>query len=294
MNKEKKEKEIYTEINQFLKDVFLLREHPHRKQYFNFMRKVSEYAPFNNSLVFIQNPNCGYYATASVWENKFRRDVKSGSRPMVILVPFGPVSFVYDFKDTLGEDMDENKFLEWWKEESKPVEEIVIKNTLRNLDDLGVKFNFGDNWKYFRDVNLRTGGYASSWGRGDERDHEIVLNPKYKEIDMEGYGVLCHEIAHILLGHTGEIKMTKKDRDGEIKSILIAKDRSRLSKEAEEFEAEIVAWLVFNYMGIEKNSEPYLASWANSDTISYEINFVEILKIAGKIQEMSKKLGVFR
>ena len=68
----------------------------------NFVSRFPKYAPFNCFLLYTQNPAVSYVATTKQWRRNFGRKPKYDARPLVILIPFGPVLFVYDLKDTEG------------------------------------------------------------------------------------------------------------------------------------------------------------------------------------------------
>ena len=75
------------------------------KKYFellDFIRRFPDLAPYNAMLIHIQRPGSQYVLTATKWQKEFGRHIVSGARPMVILRPFGPVSFVFDISDTAG------------------------------------------------------------------------------------------------------------------------------------------------------------------------------------------------
>ncbi len=102
--------------------------------YFDLMKFISrfpKYAPFNCFLLHTQNPNLSYVATPFQWWSDFERKIKPDSRPMVILVPFGPVSFVYDLADTEGKKLPRQleRPYETWGDH---VPETVWHNTRRN------------------------------------------------------------------------------------------------------------------------------------------------------------------
>lgn len=290
MENTKKQQKIYESINEFFVRVIELKESNKIAAYFKFLKKVPDHAPFNNTLVFIQNPDCGYYATASQWGKRFQRTIKKDARPMVVLFPFGPVEFVYDIGDTEGESINDEKILFWWRENGGTLDNEMIENTHQNLEALGVRYNNLDPRKYFEDDNFRTGGYA----RRTHLDNElnIVLHPRYSKSSIEAYGVLCHEIAHILLGHLGRVELPAR-KENEMRK-EIAKDRTNTPKHIKELEAELVAWIVFDSLGIEKNSESYIAGWLNNQDDMRKMSMSEALKVAGKIQDMGRRINIFR
>lgn len=55
---------------------------------------------FNALLAVLQLPEATMVCTAADWEHKWRRLVRPGERPLVLLIPFGPVEFVFDISQT--------------------------------------------------------------------------------------------------------------------------------------------------------------------------------------------------
>ena len=75
----------------------LARRYRTSQEYFQLLRFVSRfraYAPFNAMLVHVQRPGARYVASASRWQH-YRRRIRSGANPLVILQPMGPVMFVF-------------------------------------------------------------------------------------------------------------------------------------------------------------------------------------------------------
>src|SRR5260370_35428530 len=58
------------------------------------------YSPFNAMLIHSQMPGAHFVCTARRWRKDYRREIKIGARPIVILQPMGPVLFVFDVGDT--------------------------------------------------------------------------------------------------------------------------------------------------------------------------------------------------
>src|SRR5207253_8093173 len=56
-------------------------------------------------LLHVQKPGLSYAASERDWQERFGRLVKVGSRPLLILWPFGPIALVYDVQDTEGRDL---------------------------------------------------------------------------------------------------------------------------------------------------------------------------------------------
>jgi hypothetical protein len=97
-----------------------------------FIAKFHEYSPFNNMLVFLQNPLATWFATASHWHKAFRRTIKDEARGMIILAPRTPVLLVYDVADTDGPPLPEK--LEGFARTSGRFNPMILERTIRNCE----------------------------------------------------------------------------------------------------------------------------------------------------------------
>lgn len=79
-------------------------------------------------LIHIQKPGSKYVASANEWAKRFNRRIKPEARPLIILRPFGPVSFVFELSDTYGKEPFPEEFLNPFK-----VEGIISEHTFRKL-----------------------------------------------------------------------------------------------------------------------------------------------------------------
>lgn len=192
--------------------------------------------------------------------------------------------------DTEGDGFSDDAALFWWRQHGGTLDATIIERTRSNLRLLGVEILQGDPHAYFEKHSFRTGGAV----RRDRAtgDMSIAFHPRYGAPDADFYGVLCHEVAHILLGHLGEIVFRRKGR-GRAVGKRIAKDRRSLPTHVREIEAELAAWIVMGSLGIEKNSASYVATWLTGQDDISRLGMSEVLRIAGKIQEMGKRKNVF-
>src|SRR5699024_6249158 len=69
------------------------------RELLRFVAHLPKYRPFNRMLVHVQKPGAVYTATAGRWEHEFKRSIRPGARPIVILRPRGPVQVVFDVSD---------------------------------------------------------------------------------------------------------------------------------------------------------------------------------------------------
>ncbi len=207
---------------------------------------------------------------------------------MVALVPFGPVAFVYDVGDTEGENLP-TKEMFWWEEKRICFDERVIAETIKNCKNIGINVHVSESgMNFIRENSLRTMGLAIR--HSENLGRKIVLHPRYlnKSRLVEEYGVLCHEIAHHLLGHLGTINISVVTKRGkENKKIAAGRD---IPRHICELEAELAAWIVFNKWGIDKNSTTYMALWFMDQKDVEKIDMSEVLRAANKIKEMGTRM----
>jgi hypothetical protein len=87
-----------------LDDLFInARQFNSSSTYFELVRIIGRfrfYSPFNAMLIYIQMPGARFVATARRWLIDFRRRVRVGAHPILILQPMGPVLFVFDVGET--------------------------------------------------------------------------------------------------------------------------------------------------------------------------------------------------
>jgi len=234
----------------------------------SFMGRFRDYAPFNNLLVRLQNPSCGFYATKSDWEKRFGRQLKEDARPMVILAPMHPVMLVYDLDQTEGEEVLPEELTSFAKFEGawKPDWMTrMVKNAVRHRIRID-----------FKHLSSTHGGFATfSRGTGKWK-MRIAVHDRLDEPSR--FGVLCHELAHILLGHLGS------DQD------YWWPVRSNLDRGMAEVEAEAVSYIVTSRLGLVGFSAAYVSGYLKGDEFPTGVSMDLIAKVSGKVERMSQKL----
>jgi hypothetical protein len=246
--------------------------------YFDLMKFISrfpKYAPFNCFLLHTQNPNLSYVATPFQWWADFERKIKPDSRPMVILVPFGPVSFVYDLADTEGKRLPRQleRPYETWGDH---VPETVWYNTCRNCEERDQISILTKEFSPLQAGVATSNQLAVTVGSRKLRAKRIVqLNSKHTP--DEQYVTLAHELAHIHCGHIGG------DPDG------WWPDRRRLGLQKVEFEAESVSFLVCSRLRLKTTAAEYLAWYTSNNEIIPDISLETVLKVAGYIESLGQK-----
>ncbi len=241
--------------------------------FIDFTTKFKDYSVFNNALVYLQNPNVTFYATPSHWRKKLGRTIKEDARPMIILAPMTPVLLVYDLEDTDGKELPDfmkNPF-ETKGEFSVSVLDLTITNCKR--DSIEIKF---------KKKSFLTGGCATRplfrlKNVNYKKNIKILIEINDKFQKPQRYQTLCHELAHIYLGHLG----TDEDEWWP--------DRQHLTRNQLELEAETTSYLVCSRAGLETKSAEYLSCFLKDENDLEAISIEGIIKTAGMIERMAER-----
>lgn len=237
-----------------------------------FVQKFKNYSIFNNTLIFLQNPNTTFYATASHWYKNFGRCIKDDARPMIILAPMTPVLFVYDLEDTYGYDIPD--YLVNPAEVTVNLEPVIYDKTVENCkrDKIFIRrkklslFNTNTSSKY---------KFVSEPKSFHSTKAVITINEDYNINDA--YSSLCLELAHIYLGHLGN------DKDE------WWPDRRYLNKNQMEFEAEAVCYQVCGRAGIKTRPDEFFNGCLDNEEELQGISIELISKTAALIERMGKQ-----
>lgn len=229
-----------------------------------FINRFPKLSPFNAFLIHTQNSGVKAVLTASQW-HKYGRVVNHRARPLVILVPFGPVSFVYDIADTSGPPVPPsilNPFATIGQ-----FDENIFHYTIKNFEK--------ENIKYVENsMHKNNAGFASI----KNGEFSITVNNSYHI--NEKYSTVIHELAHIFSGHLGVNKTSWW------------KSRKSLNHQTAEIEAESVSFLVCKRVGLQTTSEAYLSNYIENNDEIPPISFDTILAASGYIEQMGT--NVFR
>ena len=223
-----------------------------------FINRFPKLSPFNAFLIHTQNSGVEVVLTASQWA-KYGRSVNYKARPLVILIPFGPVSFVYDIADTSGEVVPPavlNPFTT-----AGIFNDSIFHWTVRNCDKNKIKY-------LEKNMQKSSAGFANKKNGA----FSVTLNSSYSI--NEKYSTLIHELAHIFCGHLGVNKKSWW------------KSRESLNETTVEIEAESVSFLVCKRLGLQTTSEAYLSNYIKDHKSIPPISFDTILTVSGYIEQM--------
>ncbi|MBC2735919.1 MAG: ImmA/IrrE family metallo-endopeptidase [Desulfobacteraceae bacterium] len=236
------------------------------KDLLDFVVRLRNFAPFNAMLLQVQKPGLSYAASARDWYDRFGRRPKDGARPLLILMPFGPVSLVYDVLDTEGRPLPEDvsSFSANGNISEEHIQSFKDKLLTKNIE--WFLLDRGDNSAGSICV------VQSPHGDQEETKYRIYVNRNHNPVVQ--FGTLAHELGHLFLGHLG------KDRN------LKIRDRCLIRRSLQEFEAESVAYIVCKRNGVELKSQTYLSGYLEADTSMKDLDVYQIMKAAGHVETL--------
>ncbi len=160
-NKSISNKQAFQQLNLLFEKVKGFRSSKSFREFLHFAIKFKHLAPFNALIVKYQRPGCDYLLNVRDWEKRFNRRIKDNALPVVILVPFGPVDFLFDISDT--EPIDDNpkfktdeELLEYINRQfdtKKEVHQLQLDWLVENLPIVGVAYT--DNLKAGSQLNAK-------------------------------------------------------------------------------------------------------------------------------------------
>ncbi|RYE50896.1 MAG: hypothetical protein EOP48_19055 [Sphingobacteriales bacterium] len=225
-----------------------------------FINKFPKLSPFNAFLVHMQNRGVKLVMSPSKWLD-YGRKIKYEARPLVVLIPFGPVQFVYDIADTEGKIIPHTILNPFQTTGELPVG--VFDRTIRNCAK--------DNIIYQEDpMHKASAGLASSLKNGA---FKVLVNGSYSINNK--FSTLVHELGHIYAGHLGVLNESWWEPRFANEKVV-------------EVEAEAISYLVCKRMGLQTSSESYLSNYIAENKEMPAISLDVILTVAGYIEQLGK------
>lgn len=265
------------ELDKLFQDLGTYRKSTEFHELIKFIKKFPRIAPYNAMLIHIQKPGSSYVASATEWKKSFNRTIKPGARPLVILRPFGPVSFVFELSDTEGEEFFPEKLINPFSVDGK-LQESLFYNLVENLKCDGISYS---------EVELGSSRAGSIQTADSNKkikilrnQNEIILKNLFNIVVNRNHPIetrfatIIHELGHLYCGHLGtpDPKWWKA--------------RTNLDINQEEFEAESVCWMVCERLGIKNPSAEYLSGYLNHNEYIPDISVDTILKSVAMIESL--------
>jgi hypothetical protein len=236
-----------------------------RERWSDFLRasaKFHRYSFRNQLMIFAQCPQAAQVAGFNVWKS-LNRHVRKGEKGIQILAPRAKknevsgeteikgfhASYVFDISQTEGEPLPQPPQVNWNDGECPEAKEYFVRFCAA-LEQRNIP------------VRVEEIEDARCEGRYMRREHRIIIQAS--NTDVQKLSTLFHEAAHAFLHFIG------------------AKDDPQ-SRELRELEAESVAVIVSQHIGLERPSSfDYLASWRATTE--------DLTKFAERITNTAKQL----
>ena len=231
-----------------------------------FVVRLRNFAPFNAMLLQVQKPGLMYAASAADWKERFGRKPKPGARPLLILWPFGPVSFVYDAEDTEGKPLpkDASSFFA-----HGPMDGTRIDSFCQRMRS-----------KCIHSEMIDAGNGSAGSIRVTHRPADLKGTSAYQMLINRSHApatqfvTIAHELGHLFLGHLGS------------DAYLKIPDRPQMDHSQSELEAESVAYLVAARNGVSSESEKYLAKYVQEHMTIGQLDVYQVLRAAGQVETL--------
>jgi len=281
-DEEQRDKELST-IDQLFKDVKRYRKCSEFQKRLEFYSNFPYLGVYNAELVAQQRPGARFVLTAKKWEKDYHRRIKINARPLIILVPFHPVDFLFDVSDTKPIDniknVDDNAIIEGIVErfmnDYKHGDGFYMHNLWVNLEKQGI---------YYK--RIIAGSELHAEIRTDQseklyvRAYKDVVLPHHNYFTVsvnselnrsEELSRIFHELGHLFCHHF--TCLWWKGRD--------------CSTTEKEFEAETVSYLVCQRLGIKTHAVKYLADYFAKNNLIPEISAELVFQAVDIIQDMA-------
>ena len=263
----KADEETVSSIDALMRQSALYRSSAAFKEMVAFMGRFRDYAPYNVMLVRLQNPSCGFFATEKDWWQRHQRRLIDDAKPLLILTPMHPVMLVYPLDQTTGKEVPK-QLLEFAHFEGEWEPKWLV-----NLVENAQRHRIGVAFKELSSTHV---GRATNAPGIDRWKMRITIHDRLDEPSQ--FGVLVHELAHVLLGHLGT------DHDHWWPG------RFNVDTTSTEIEAETVAHIVATRFGLRGSSAAYLSGYVAGAAVPQGVSIDLIAKVAGAIERMAKGL----
>lgn len=250
-----------------------------------FAAKFKLLAPYNTMMVRTQMPSARYVLTKNQWEKMYGRRPKRNARPLVVLRKFGPIDYVFEISDT--EPMPNVLFP---KTIDEILESLADPYATTGTINLSLYENLVNALAYYG-IELDTFRVAASFGaeirktpckvkvNGVEAQGHYVISVNDKANRGSSFASICHELGHFFCRH------------------LIAPKKGngnwwlwrKLPWELEEFEAEIVSYIICERYGVGSKSWEYLSQVVGrTGKIPDGISIDRVFKAANEVERLLK------
>lgn len=292
-----KEINIKSNLDTLFQRVKEYRKTTYYREVLDCCKKFRNLAPYNAMLVYMQRPGAQYVLNEAEWYRRFNRGINPNARPVIILVPFGPVDYLFELSDTFpigGEGWSDEQILTELSQPFKTkwnVSEELINSLCEKCSIHAIACEnmiAGDSYA----ANIRLLEKYKRWKKvykSVEWNMSYLIGINQKADKGEQFASIIHELGHFFCHHlSAPHNWTKTWR---VRNI---------SHSAEEFEAESVAWLICERLNIGNPSEKYLSGYLErNETIPSGVSvetifaaFNEVWKLVRNDRSLSCRDGL--
>ena len=281
-DEDKRSKELST-IDQLFIDVKRYRKCSEFQKRLEFYSNFPYLGVYNAELIAQQRPGAKFVLTAKKWEEYYHRKIKISARPLIILVPFHPVDFLFDITDTKPIDnkykVDDNAIIEGiirrFMNDYKRVDGFYMDNLLINMEKQGIYYKryFAGSELHSEIRNDKSESLCVQVYKDVQLPHHnyFTIEVNYSLSRAEELSRIFHELAHLFCHHF---------------RCSWWEGRS-CSKTEKEFEAETVSYLVCQRLGIKSHAVDYLAEYFALNNLIPEISAELVFQAVDIIQDMA-------
>lgn len=256
-----------------------------------FCGKMKQIGPYNAMLVFIQRPGATYLLTETKWAKEFDCGILPNARPVLVLIPFGPLEYLFDISDTFPLNKNPQltkqfgELTEYLKEPfatSGDFDKRLLTKVVGNLSAQGIAYNpnFVAGASYGAQIQLLTEEchmlefYDKNFSFKYPAHYLLSVNSNAGE--GERMASILHELGHLFCHHL--ISPLNHEKWWQCRN---------LPHDVKEFEAESVAWLICQRIGLQTPSERYLSGYLSANKeIPAGVSIEAIFKAADNVWKM--------
>lgn len=253
----------------------------------SFIKQSRYLAPYNALLVKQQRPDATFVLTEDRWLKFHGRRPRPGVQPLVVMIPFGPVDFVFDLKDIDG---IESHPLPGYRPnlpteeicrqlypvvEAPPSLDVLMRELIRNcrrqgltFDEVPLPIQLAGRVRLKKEMERPTSKTSA-----ETRLANYVMEINSAHPVEVRFAALAHELAHIYCNHMNETGQPYFNHKTE---------------EQAEFEAETVAYLFCYRHGFRPRSEHYLVCYLQEGREPQLNSFKEILNALKRLEDLLK------
>ena len=277
-----REKDIAS-INRLFQDVKRYRKSENFKKMLDFYASFPYLGVYNAALVEQQRPGAKLVLTVKKWKELYDRKIKPNARPVIILLPFYPVEFLFDIYDTrpngkynkVEDNLVIERIINLHKADCLHNVSFYLDNIEGNLPKYGIAYhtNYIVGSEIQAEIRIDDSEELDVRTNRDsyvKHNSHFILSVRSGANKAEQLASIFHELGHLFCLHL---------------AYPWFKDRF-YTKEVKEFEAEIVSYLVCSRIGIHTHSMEYLAFYVNDNEEIPNIDIERVFDAVDLIEQI--------